>query len=351
MQYKTLLLTLTLLAALLLGVAGAAAQSGGTTLAPQAALGGGFTYQGYLTDAGGVAIDDSCDFRFRLYDAASSGTQLGTSDFVTGQQVVDGYFTVTVNGDNEFGSQPFDGNERFIEVGVACTGASGYTTLTPRHKLSAVPYAAFALNIPAHDHYGELWHGTGSPYALAAINENPTGVGLIASGASAGISAAGGILVTEADSDLYISPQAAVVRYDSTEVTLSPMMGGGMAIDLPASSTVKIVSVPLATYGTLFGSDVYVKSIEVCYKGTAAIITTMAVAKNTGTMSGEAYYILDNTDRTSGTYACYTVSATTPRTVIDNTSWVQFNLQNPSSAALSVMEIYTIKVTLTEEQN
>ncbi|MBK8986556.1 MAG: hypothetical protein IPM39_10820 [Chloroflexi bacterium] len=335
-------------------VLGVTAQTEVEPQSPQGAMHNTFSYQGYLADSGGNPINDICDFRFVLYDAATSGAMIGTYDDKFNMQVVDGYFTVELNDGNEFGSDSFMGDERYLSITVACDNGGPQTTLAPRQRLMAVPYAIYTLNIPDHNHYGETWEGTGFPYGLFINNTNAAGVGLIVRGPGGdtgrAISAVGGIYST-ADSLMYLSPHDMVVRYDSTSTTLSPMAGGGTAVTLPQATTVKVVTIPVHAFGQLLGSQMYVKSLQVCYKGTNAIITTAAVAKNTGTTNGETYYILDNTDRTSGTYACYTVSATTPRVAIDNTTWVQFNVQNPTPSATSIMEIYTVKLTLTEVQN
>ncbi|RLC99445.1 MAG: hypothetical protein DRI77_02750, partial [Chloroflexi bacterium] len=74
-------------------------------LAPQAPLGNAFTYQGYLEDGSG-AVNDTCDFQFSLWDAASNGTRIGSIQTKTGVTVAEGYFTVT---DLDFGAAAFTG--------------------------------------------------------------------------------------------------------------------------------------------------------------------------------------------------------------------------------------------------
>ena len=117
---------------------------GGELSAQAAPLGTAFTYQGRLTDEGGPA-NGSYDFQFELYDAAEGGSQVGstvTKDDVT---VTDGLFTVAL----DFGSTPFMGDARWLEIGVRAGGSTGaYTILTPRHALIAVPYALYALSAP-----------------------------------------------------------------------------------------------------------------------------------------------------------------------------------------------------------
>ncbi len=93
-----------------------------------------FTYQGQL-DKNGSPVNDTCDMSFRLYDAASMGTEVG-SDFHADVPVVGGFFTVNL----DFGSSAFTGERRWLEVQVQCTGESAYTDLG-RQELTAAPYA------------------------------------------------------------------------------------------------------------------------------------------------------------------------------------------------------------------
>ncbi len=103
----------------------------------QAALGTAFTYQGRLTDGGNPA-NGTYDFQFKLFDADSDGTQVGSTVTVDDETVTDGLFTVQL----DFGSDAFDGNARWLEIGVRPgSSTGGYTTLSPRQALTAVPYA------------------------------------------------------------------------------------------------------------------------------------------------------------------------------------------------------------------
>jgi hypothetical protein len=106
-------------------------------------LGTAFTYQGALRSDGSSA-NGSFDFIFRLYDAASGGTQIGADQNLAGVTVTSGLFTVAL----DFGSGAFDGNARFIDIKVRPTGGV-YTPLLPRQPLTAAPYALRALNGPA----------------------------------------------------------------------------------------------------------------------------------------------------------------------------------------------------------
>jgi N-acetylneuraminic acid mutarotase len=109
---------------------------------PQLAPNGtGFTYQGKLID-GGVPANGTYDLQFKLFDAPSSGAQVGGTLTQLGVTVTNGLFTVQL----DFGAV-FNGTALYLEIGVAPGGSSGpYTTLTPRQPLSPTPYALFAAN-------------------------------------------------------------------------------------------------------------------------------------------------------------------------------------------------------------
>jgi hypothetical protein len=102
-----------------------------------------FTYQGELKK-GSSPVNDTCDMRFRLYDAASAGAQVGSTINVS-VPVTDGLFTVMLNESGQFGGSAFTGGRRWLGVEVKCTGESVYTDLG-RQELTAVPYALYALD-------------------------------------------------------------------------------------------------------------------------------------------------------------------------------------------------------------
>ncbi len=109
-----------------------------------------FAYQGQLRQAG-VAVNDLCDFEFRLFDSLTGGVQIGptlTFDGTGGNPPVSvsaGLFTVKL----DFGIGVFVGDARFVELRVRCpSGAGAYTLLSPRQPICAAPYALFALDSP-----------------------------------------------------------------------------------------------------------------------------------------------------------------------------------------------------------
>jgi hypothetical protein len=104
-------------------------------------LGTAFTYQGQLRDGGGSPLTSTCGFDFTLWDAVTGPNQLGGVSSVTGVGVVNGYFTVRVNGGGEFGPNAFNGEARWLQIAVLCSGDVSAVTLTPRQAVMPAPYA------------------------------------------------------------------------------------------------------------------------------------------------------------------------------------------------------------------
>src|SRR5436853_614916 len=91
-----------------------------------------FTYQGKLS-ASGSAANGSYDFSFTLWDSVSGGAQIGGLSASGSTLVSNGIFTVFL----DFGSIPFNGNARWLEVGVRTNGSTGeYTVLNPRQPFT-----------------------------------------------------------------------------------------------------------------------------------------------------------------------------------------------------------------------
>ena len=100
-------------------------------------LGNEFTYQGRLKQTGAPVTGDY-DLEFRLYDDPDAGTQVGPTETLTDHPVTNGLFTAPL----DFGADAFDGDARWLQIVVEGN------TLTPRQKLTAAPYALFALGAP-----------------------------------------------------------------------------------------------------------------------------------------------------------------------------------------------------------
>jgi len=93
-----------------------------------------FTYQGNL-NASGHAASGNFDLTFTLFDANTSGTQVGSTISLPQYPVANGVFTADLN----FPSA-FTGTQLWLEVTV------GTQTLIPRQPVNSVPVAEFALS-------------------------------------------------------------------------------------------------------------------------------------------------------------------------------------------------------------
>jgi hypothetical protein len=101
-----------------------------------------FTFQGQVQDSG-QPVTGAFDVRFRLYDAAIGGAQVGPTLCVNDLTVSDGRLATLL----DFGAV-FAGSRRYMEMdiradtGLACANATGFTTLAPRSEVTAAPNAA-----------------------------------------------------------------------------------------------------------------------------------------------------------------------------------------------------------------
>src|SRR5689334_15286269 len=109
-----------------------------------------FTYQGKLTDNGGLA-NGNYDFQFKLFDtqALGTGAQQGGTVLATNIIVTNGIFTTAI----DFGAcaSCFAGTARFLEIAVKLTSDITFTTLGPRQPVTSTPYAIRSLNAAAAD--------------------------------------------------------------------------------------------------------------------------------------------------------------------------------------------------------
>ncbi len=137
-------------------------------------MGTAFTYQGQLYDYNYPA-NDQYDFQFKLYDADSSGSQIGDDVNVANLDVIKGYFTVT---ELDFdGASAFNGNARWLEIGIRPgdqDDPNSYTVLSPRQKVTPTPYALQTRGIFVDDSCN-VGIGTTSPQAKLDVNSTSSG--------------------------------------------------------------------------------------------------------------------------------------------------------------------------------
>ena len=238
-----------------------------------------------------------------------------------------------------------------------------------------------------HDHFGEQWSGSYGGDGLRISNDSYLGIGLSAEGGEIGVEGVSnngiavkgdssigvgveavsfngdaltasstngasikalgtGTIFSAANSVMVLSPFTMVSR-GNTNVTLTAMDTGAMLIISTAGTEDKYFAIPVSSFGTLFGSQLYIKSLEVCYKTDLnAFIEVTGIYKNDGAES-HVNYLEDFTHRDSGIRACYTINSTKPYKAIDNSTWVQFNIDSNGHSSWFVF-IYSTKLTLYE---
>lgn len=110
-----------------------------TNTSAQTALSSDFTYQGNLT-LNGIPTDGIFDFDMYLYDAASSGNEVGQL-LLEDIEVDMGFFNIEL----DFGDTPFSGDQVWLEIRVReGDSIGGFTQLLPRQKINSTPYAIHA---------------------------------------------------------------------------------------------------------------------------------------------------------------------------------------------------------------
>jgi len=106
----------------------------------------GFIYQGRLND-GGVPATGKYDMVFNLYDDATNGSVLGTFSIFGAVPVTNGLFSVELNAYGEFGTNAFNGQARWLQIGVRTNNNNAmnpWINLAPRQAVNCTPQAMFA---------------------------------------------------------------------------------------------------------------------------------------------------------------------------------------------------------------
>src|SRR5258708_6523381 len=116
------------------------------------AQGTAFTYQGRLSDGANPA-SGIYDLRFTLYDSTNSpGVLIAGPLTNSAASVSNGLFTVSL----DFGGGVFNGNPRWLEIGVRTNGGAAFINLVARQKITSSPYAIYAAGASAAGLSGAL---------------------------------------------------------------------------------------------------------------------------------------------------------------------------------------------------
>ncbi|MCS7190473.1 MAG: hypothetical protein NZ843_02585 [Fimbriimonadales bacterium] len=212
-----------------------------------------FTYQGFLKDGSNPA-NGAYDFEFRLFTAASGGSQVGSTVPINDLNVQNGLFTAELN----FGTV-WNGLDRFLEIRVrpgASTGA--FTTLSPRVKVNPTPYSHFALLAP--------WSGlSGVPTGFADGIDNDTtytaGAGLQLSGTTFSI-ATGGVLTSMLADNAVNNAKLANDAASLSKVSGNLMHSIGTRIGIGISAPEATLHVFRASAGTITANPNAVLTVE-----------------------------------------------------------------------------------------
>ena len=210
-------------------------------------VGSAFTYQGQLRQNGLPAEAAGAAFTFRLWNAETGGTQVGSNVTVSGIPVSRGLFSVQI----DFGSTAFNGDARWLEIGVDTAGGTAWTWLTPRQPVKAAPYALYALN-------GSQWlNGTDLIY----YNAGDVGIGtsaptasleVLGSASKLGATAIHGRLTASSNTNYGIRGTIASLLGAGVQGEASNA-SGGVGVRGKSTAGSGVVGVADATSGTTYG--------------------------------------------------------------------------------------------------
>lgn len=105
-----------------------------------------FSYQGSLTDAGTPA-SGAFQMQFKLFDAVSGGTQVGSTIADVPVTASQGVFSAQL----DFGSNALSGANRWLEIAIRHNSGESYSTILPRTQLTSSPYAVRTLSAASAD--------------------------------------------------------------------------------------------------------------------------------------------------------------------------------------------------------
>ena len=129
-----------------------------------------FNFQGRLND-GTSPANGKYDLQFRLYDALTGGTQIGSTISQPGTTIINGVYSTQLDFlvTSTTSAFYYDNNPKFIEVSLRPMAANvatsnAFTILGPRQQILFVPFAVRSLRAASAE------DAINSRYALLADN-------------------------------------------------------------------------------------------------------------------------------------------------------------------------------------
>jgi hypothetical protein len=101
--------------------------------------------------------------RFALFDAATDGTQIGSTLTNSDVSVTNGSFTVQL----DFGSQSFSSPNRYLQISVKKPVGNAFVPLSPRQPITQTPLAIRAQSATNADNADQLGGASAGSYLLA----------------------------------------------------------------------------------------------------------------------------------------------------------------------------------------
>lgn len=210
---------------------------------------GTLSYQGILTDANGNPVSDATSHTvlFNFYNLESGGTPLFTRGPLT-VSTFKGLFTTIIGSDQGSNNTPLPysiGNEQ-IWIGIV---ADGQAELTPRVRLTTVPYAFMAQGVVAVD-AASITSGTISNSRLDADLQDLADGSLSGSKIGSGIDATNlttGSIDAALIPDMIKIPVGTIVAYAATTPPSGWLLCDGSAISRTTYSA--LYSIVSTTWG------------------------------------------------------------------------------------------------------
>ncbi len=221
-----------------------------------------FTYQADLT-AAGLPATGPHDIRFRLFDAATGGIQLGPTLCLDDLPVQNGRFTASL----DFGNNFFTAPGRHLEIEVrpnspaTCADATGFTLLTPRQPITAAPSAMFATL-------------AGSATTAASLNNQPpsfyTSATNLATGTLSDARLSSNVPLRSATSTQTFSGTIAAPAFSGSGAALTNLNAGNLATGTLADDRLS-TNIPRKNTGNTFTGQIAVDNAS------GVIVTTDTV--------------------------------------------------------------------------